>query len=97
MPQTTQPPDRIRDRFDGLTAEEQQEYEQHRLQLHLGYGVGIVAAIALLIIVSTAATLAVQGHFDRMSPFLTALGPYLLPVTGGVVGYAFSRGGRRNH
>jgi hypothetical protein len=88
------PPDRILDRFGGLTANEQQEYEEHRLHLHLGYGVAIIAGIAFLVVVVAAAVLAIDGDYNRIGPLLTALGPYLLPVTGGVVGFAYGRRGR---
>jgi hypothetical protein len=70
---------------------EQTEYEQHRQQLHLGYGVAVVTGAAYLTIVGAAAILAIKGQFDHIGPLLTALGPYLLPTTGAIAGFAYAR------
>jgi hypothetical protein len=83
--------ERLPDKFGGLTVEEQTGYERHRLQINLGYGVATVAGLCLLILVFAASKLAVDGHFSTIGPLLTAMGPYLLPILGGIVGFAFGR------
>lgn len=82
------------DRFGGLTVDEQTDYERHRLRVHLSYGIGVVAGLSLLVIVLSACVLAVEGRFALIGPLLVALGPFLLPILGGIVGFAFGRGGR---
>ena len=83
--------ERTPDRFGGLTVDEQTGYERHRAQINLGYGVAGVAGLCLLVLVIASAELALNGHFSTIGPLLTALGPYLLPILGGVVGFAFGR------
>lgn len=50
-----------------------------------------MVAISLLIVLIVAAVLTIDGHLERLAPFLSAVGPYLLPITFAAGGYAFGR------
>jgi hypothetical protein len=83
--------ERVPDRFGGLTVKEQQEYERHRQQIHIAYGVSVLGGIGVVAVMCAIIVLAVNGHVDRISPMLNAVGPYLLPLVGGLVAFAFGR------
>jgi hypothetical protein len=82
---------RVPNRFGRLTVTEQTRLERHRLQTHLAYGAAVLGAAGVLIALVASAILTLTGHPDRIEPFFKDIGPYILPVVGGVVAFAFGR------
>lgn len=68
-----------------------EEVKRYSTQTAIGFVIALVTLTAFFVLVCVASALALMGHTDRIGPLLQALEPYLLPLLGGIVGYAFGK------
>lgn len=67
------------------------QVRRYNVQTQIGAILAAVALLSLLALVVTCCWLAIFGHTDRIGPLLQAFEPYILPLLGGIVGYAFGK------
>lgn len=78
------------ERFDPANLNVHQ-VRRYNVQTQIGAILAAVALASLLTLVGTCCWLAINGHTDRIGPLLQAFEPYILPLLGGIAGYAFGK------
>lgn len=74
-----------------FTVTEIKAYQLHRVRVTFLYVLGGVGLALVVIAVITASILFIAGREDRVLPYLQAIGPYVLPILGGLTVFAFGR------
>jgi hypothetical protein len=79
------------ERFGPSEVKNVHETRRYQIQTNIGVVLAATALICLLFVVVTACYLALNGHPERIGPLAQALQPFLLPLLGGIAGYAFGK------